>query len=60
MMLTMPNFIAPNVPEGKDDSENVVVKTIGEIPTFDFESKDHMTLMKQFDMVDVERGVKLA
>jgi len=60
MMLTMPNFIAPTVPEGKDDSENVVVKTIGEIPTFNFESKDHMTLMKQFDMVDVERGVKLA
>jgi seryl-tRNA synthetase len=60
MMLTMPNFIAPTVPEGKDDSENVVVKTIGDIPTFDFESKDHMTLMKQFDMVDVERGVKLA
>lgn len=60
MMLTMPNFIAPTVPEGKDDSENVVVKTVGEIPTFNFESKDHMTLMKQFDMVDVERGVKLA
>jgi len=60
MMLTMPNFIAPTVPEGKDDSENVVVKTVGEIPAFNFESKDHMTLMKQFDMVDVERGVKLA
>ncbi len=60
MMLTMPNFIAPTVPEGKDDSENVVVKTVGEIPQFSFESKDHMTLMKQFDMVDVERGVKLA
>lgn len=60
MMLTMPNFIAPTVPEGKDDSENVVVKTVGEIPQFNFEAKDHMTLMKQFDMVDVERGVKLA
>lgn len=60
MMLTMPNFIAPTVPEGKDDSENVVVKTVGEVPTFDYDFKDHMTLMKQFDMVDVERGVKLA
>ena len=60
MMLTMPNFIAPAVPEWKDDSENVVVKTVGEISTFDFEFKDHMTLMRQFDMVDVERGVKLA
>ena len=60
MMLTMPNFIAPTVPEGKDDSENVVVKTVGEPTKFDYAFKDHMALMKQFDMVDVERGVKLA
>ena len=60
MMLTMPNFIAHTVPEGKDDSENVVVKTVGEPTKFDYEFKDHMALMKQFDMVDVERGVKLA
>lgn len=58
--LKMPNFISPNVPEGKDDSENVEVKRVWEIPHFDFEPLDHMTLMKKYDMVDVERGVKLA
>lgn len=58
--LKMPNFISPNVPEGKDDSENVEVKRVWEIPYFDFEPLDHMTLMKKYDMVDVERGVKLA
>ncbi len=60
-LLKMPNTaLHPDVPIGKDESENVVVKTFGEIPTFDFALKDHMTLMKQYDMVDVERGVKLA
>ena len=60
-MLTMPNTaLHADVPIGKDESENVVVKNFGEVPTFDFETKDHLTLMKQHDMVDVERGVKLA
>ena len=60
-LLTMPNTaLHPDVPIGKDESENVVSKVFGEVPTFDFEFKDHMTLMKQHDMVDVDRGVKLA
>lgn len=60
-LLKMPNTaLHPEVPAGKDDSENVVVKVVGEKPNFDFEPLDHMTLMKKHDMVDVERGVKLA
>ncbi len=57
----MPNTaLHPGVPIGKDETENVVVKTFGKVPAFDFEPKDHIALMKQHDMVDVERGVKLA
>ncbi|HMS91498.1 MAG TPA: hypothetical protein PKC87_04720, partial [Candidatus Absconditabacterales bacterium] len=60
-LLTMPNTaLYSGVPIGKDESENVVVKTFGEVPHFDFETQDHLTLMKHYDMVDVERGVKLA
>jgi len=60
-LLTMPNTaLHAGVPIGKDESENVVIKSYGEIPTFDFELKDHITLMKQYDMVDMERGAKLA
>lgn len=60
-LLKMPNTaIHPDVPVGKDESENIVLKTVWEKPTFDFEAKDHVTLMKQYDMLDVERGVKLA
>ena len=60
-LLKMPNTsIHPEVPIGKDESENVVLKEYGSIPVFDFPFKDHMTLMKHYDMVDVERGVKLS
>jgi len=60
-LLKMPNTsLHSDVPIGKDESENVVVKTFGDVPHFGFETKDHMTIMKQHDMVDVERGVKLA
>ncbi|MBT6068779.1 serine--tRNA ligase [Candidatus Peregrinibacteria bacterium] len=60
LMLRVPMPYAPDTPEGKDESENVEIYTKGEIPTFDFELKDHMELMKLHDMVDIERGVKLS
>jgi seryl-tRNA synthetase len=50
----------PEVPVGKDDSENVEVKRWGEVRKFDFEPKDHITLGQQLGIVDFERGVKLA
>lgn len=60
LMLQVPQVIHPNVPEGKDDSENVEIKKVGTIPSFDFEIRDHQTLMEMHDMIDIERGVKLA
>lgn len=60
-LLKMPNTsLHVDVPEGKDDSENVVVQTFGTIPQFDFQPLDHIELMKKHDMIDIERGVKLA
>ncbi|MDR2416517.1 MAG: hypothetical protein LBD75_08230 [Candidatus Peribacteria bacterium] len=59
-LLTMPNFISPRVPAGKDETENVEIRKIGKIPVFDFPVQDHITLMKQHDMIDLERGVKIA
>ncbi len=59
--LSMPNTsLHAWVPIGRDESQNVVLKNIWDIPNFDFDIIDHMALMKKYDMVDVERGVKLA
>lgn len=60
LMLQVPQIIYEGVPEGKDDTENVETKVVGSLPQFDFEPKDHVTLMEMHDMIDIERGVKLA
>ena len=59
MMLGVPNILHKDVPIGKDEEENVVIEVVGDLPSFDFETKDHIDLMKKHDMVDIERGVKL-
>jgi seryl-tRNA synthetase len=50
----------PDVPVGKDDTENVEVRKWGTVRKFEFEPKDHVTLGTQLGLIDVERGVKLA
>ena len=59
-LLQIPNPPAPDVPEGKDESENVVVKTWGELPKFDFEPRAHDELGKLLDLIDTERAAKVS
>ncbi len=59
-MLTIPNLPLPEVPIGKDDSENVVTRTEGELPTFDFEPRPHWEIGEDLGILDFERGVKLS
>ncbi len=59
LMLEVPNIPDMSVPEGASEKDNVTLKEWGEKPNFSFTPKDHMTLMKDLDMVDFERGVKV-
>ena len=60
LLLDLPNIPDEDVPVGEDDSDNVVIRTIGEPPTFDFEPLPHWELGEQLGIIDFERGVKLA
>lgn len=60
LMYTVPQPPDPEVPVGKDDTENVEVRRVGEVPRFDFEPKDHVQLGAELGIIDVDRGVKLA
>ncbi len=60
LMLKMPNLPSPQSPVGKDDSENVVRKYVGEKTHFDFEPKDHITLMEINDWAEMERIAKVS
>ena len=60
LMLLAAQPPANDVPLGNDDTENVELRTEGQIPEFDFEPKDHVQLGKDLDIIDIPAGVKLA
>jgi len=60
LMLNVPNIPDFSVPEGQYDVENKEVRAWGERPIFEFKPKDHITLMSDLDMVDIERGTKIS
>ncbi|PLX27932.1 serine--tRNA ligase [Candidatus Parcubacteria bacterium] len=60
IMVTVPTVTSSDVPLGKDDSENVEIYREGEPTKFDFEIKDHIQLGKELDIIDMERGAKVA
>jgi seryl-tRNA synthetase len=60
LMLQVPNVPDMSVPEGTGDHENVEVKRWGEPAKFPFQAKSHIELMEAHDMVDFERGTKVA
>ena len=59
LMLAVPNVPDTTVPEGDGEEGNVVLKTWGEKPKFDFEPRNHMEIMKDLNMADFERGTKV-
>ncbi|MBC8080279.1 MAG: serine--tRNA ligase [Gorillibacterium sp.] len=60
MLLLAPNPVSPDTPPGRSDADNVEVRRFGEIPSFDYEPKDHVTLGEMHDLLDLARGVKVA
>jgi len=60
LMLQVPQPADADVSVGKDDTENVELRREGEVRSFDFPVKDHVELGVALNMIDIERGVKLA
>ncbi len=59
LIATIPNLVAPDVPVGKNEEENVVVKTVGAVPEYAFEPLPHWDLGPALGILDFERGVKI-
>ncbi|SDY03863.1 seryl-tRNA synthetase [Acetomicrobium thermoterrenum DSM 13490] len=60
LLLQIPNKPHESVPVGKSEEDNVVVRSVGELPKFDFEPKPHWELGEKMGMMDFEAGIKLA
>ena len=56
---TIPNLPDGRTPYGKDEDGNVVLRTVGDLPQFDFEPKVHWDLGPALGIIDFERGVKI-
>ena len=56
----IPNIPADDVPLGKDDMDNVVYKTVGTKPVFDFKPLDHIDLGEKLDILDVKKAGELS
>jgi seryl-tRNA synthetase len=60
ILLSLPNILHESVPVGKDDSENATVRTWGTPQKFDFQPKDHIDVLTNLGMVDMERASRVA
>ena len=60
LLETIPNIPAKDVPVGKDDNDNPVVKTVGKIPKFNFEVLDHVDLGEKLDIIDVKKAGQIS
>ena len=60
LMLGIPNMPHADVPDGADESANVVVRTEGELPHFDFDPLPHWELGERLGIIDFQRGAKMA
>ncbi len=59
-MLQVPNIPAPDVPKGKDEQGNQVVRQVGDPPKFKFKPLPHQKIMEQLGWLDTQRAVKIA
>jgi seryl-tRNA synthetase len=60
LLLKVPNVPSPDVPDGRDETENVEVRRVGTPRTFAFAPRDHVDLGVALDILDIERAAKIA
>ena len=60
LMLRLPGIPWDGAPVGPDENSNVVVRTEGIVPSFDFEPRDHVALLEMNDWADLSRITKVA
>lgn len=59
ILLTLPNLPNEQVAIGASDADNVELRKIGEVPTFDFEVKAHWDIGEGLDILDFEKAAKV-
>jgi len=56
----LPNLLHESVPLGKDEQDNVVIRTWGNPPKFSFPPKNHLEIATELRLIDTERAARIA
>ena len=59
-LLELPNLLDDSVPDGDDEDQNQLIRTIGDVPSFPFTPQDHVPLGERLGLMDFALGAKLA
>jgi seryl-tRNA synthetase len=60
LLLRVPNMPDASVPVGSSEEDNIVVRTVGDLPKFDYKPLPHWDLGEKLGIIDFDRGVKLS
>ncbi len=60
LLMSLPNMMYDDVPEGADEEDNIEVRTWGKPTDFSFETKEHFEICEDLGLMDFERAAKLS
>ena len=60
LMFQIPNLPQEEVPVGKNEKDNVVLREVGEKTKFDFKPKNYLEIAQNLDLIDIKRAAKVA
>ncbi|NOZ81821.1 MAG: serine--tRNA ligase [Candidatus Micrarchaeota archaeon] len=60
ILMRLPNLLHESVPFGEDENDNVVIRTWGSPPKFDFEPRNHLEICEALGLIDRERASKVS
>ncbi|HEY5334157.1 MAG TPA: serine--tRNA ligase [Solirubrobacterales bacterium] len=60
LTLALPNIPDDDAPDGMVEDDAVVLREVGEIPSFDFEPRDHLEIGAALDLIDMETAARLS
>jgi seryl-tRNA synthetase len=60
LILALPNIPDDDAPDGVAEEDAVVIREVGEVPSFDFEPRDHLEIGTELGLIDMEAGARLS
>jgi seryl-tRNA synthetase len=60
LTLALPNIPDDDAPDGMAEEDAVVIREVGEVPSFDFEPRDHLEIGTALDLIDMETAARLS